>query len=191
MAPAFATSHGQGAELESPGWYCVLTHPKREHIAAASLSREEGVDVFCPRIRYRKKTRRGLTWFVEALFPTYLFARFDYPRHHRFVRYALGVSTIVNFGGKVKLLADGVVEALQERCAAGNGAPIIEIDPPIIEGDSVKVEAGPFFGMEALVTRVLPARERVKILIETLGRHVEVELGRESLVSYHSARLYV
>jgi transcriptional antiterminator RfaH len=172
-------------------WYCVQARPKREHLAAASLQLEEGVEAFCPRIRYRKKTRRGLIWFLEAMFPTYLFARFDYARHNRFVSYALGVSTIVRFGQEVGVLADEIVEELQARCSAVGGMPIIEIDPHVNEGDIVKVEAGPFHGVDALVTRVLPAKERVKILIELLGRQVEVELGTDAVLPNGSPRGYL
>jgi transcriptional antiterminator RfaH len=42
-----------------PEWFCVRTQTKREHIAAGHLREIEGVEVFCPRLRYRKATRRG------------------------------------------------------------------------------------------------------------------------------------
>ena len=190
IAPTHPRQGDSGSEDEMK-WYCVQVGPKREHIAAANLQVEEGVEVFCPRIRYRKKTRRGVIWFVEAMFPMYLFARFDYPRHHRFVRHAHGVSTIVHFGREIGVVPDEVVETLKERCAAENGIPIIQIDPPINEGDVVKVEEGPFRGVEALVTRVLSAKERVRILIEVMGRQVELELETGAVVTKESPRVYL
>ena len=42
----------------STEWYCVRTQTKREHIAAGHLRELEGVEVFCPRLKYRKATRR-------------------------------------------------------------------------------------------------------------------------------------
>ena len=49
-----------------PAWYCLKTQTKREAIAAAHLRELEGVEVFCPMLRYRKATRRGKVWWVEA-----------------------------------------------------------------------------------------------------------------------------
>ena len=57
-------------------WFCVRSHPKHEHIAAAHL-RERKLEVYLPRIRFQRCTRRGLVWFTEALFPNYFFARLD------------------------------------------------------------------------------------------------------------------
>src|SRR5260221_5470813 len=64
-------------------WFCLRAQPKREHIAAACLPQTCEVEVFCPRLRFRKLTSRGPVWFIEAMFPGYLFARFDYANCHR------------------------------------------------------------------------------------------------------------
>jgi len=61
----------------SLAWFCVRSQPKHEHIAAARL-RESGLEVFLPRIRFKKHSVRGPVWVTEALFPNYLFARFDF-----------------------------------------------------------------------------------------------------------------
>ena len=55
-------------------WRCLRGKPKREHLAAQHL-RLAGFEAFCPRIRHQRRTVRGKVWFVEALFPGYLFAR--------------------------------------------------------------------------------------------------------------------
>lgn len=36
---------------------------------------------------------------------------------------------------------------------------------------------GPFRGLEALVVQVMPARDRVRVLLEMLGRSVTAELS--------------
>ena len=80
--PELRSGESELAELAQPeaddlAWYCVQTRPKSEHIARASLLQFGDVEVYCPRLRYHKTTRRGKVWFTEALFPCYLFARFD------------------------------------------------------------------------------------------------------------------
>ncbi|HEY2171380.1 MAG TPA: hypothetical protein VGJ30_17270, partial [Candidatus Angelobacter sp.] len=47
-------------------WFCLKAEPKREHIAAACLRQIFEVEVFCPRVRFRKSSARGLIWFVES-----------------------------------------------------------------------------------------------------------------------------
>jgi len=41
-------------------------------------------------LRFRKLTQRGPVWFVEAMFPGYLFARFNYPTQRRAVESSHG-----------------------------------------------------------------------------------------------------
>jgi len=43
-------------------------------------------------------------------------------------------------------------------------------------GEEVQVVEGPFRGIRAVVTRVMPARERVTVLLELLGMEREVEV---------------
>src|SRR5215813_8963248 len=66
-----------GAGKRTEAWFCVRTQPKHEHIAAAQLRQGRDIEVFLPRIRYKRRTRLGLAWVTEALFRDYLFARFD------------------------------------------------------------------------------------------------------------------
>src|SRR6202008_1357728 len=94
-----ATPYRNRAESTEPAWYCLRSQPKHEHIAAAHLRMLEHVTVFCPRIRFKRKTRQGPAWVTEAMFPGYLFALFELAEMHRQVRYAHGVSGIVQFGG--------------------------------------------------------------------------------------------
>jgi len=166
---------------QEPAWYCIQAQPKHEHIAAASLRVIKGVETFCPRLRYRKSTRRGPVWFVEAMFPGYLFARFDFPTLHRIVRHAYGVSTVVHFGQRVPKLDDLLVLALREQCA-GSANDILVIDPELEPGTVVKVATGSFSGFQTIVTRVIPARDRICILLNFLGQQIEAELSRRDVV---------
>ena len=51
-------------------WYCARTKPKHEHIAAATLRRDLGLEVFNPRLRSERATFRGVIKRVtDPLFP--------------------------------------------------------------------------------------------------------------------------
>ena len=164
-----------------PAWYCLQAQPKREHIAAMSLQKLEGVEAYCPRIRYRKVTKRGAVWFIEAMFPGYLFARFDFSKLHMAVKHANGVSTILHFGAQVPRLDDQLIASLRELYAGAQN-DIKVIDPEITPGSVVAIASGIFAGLETRVTKVLTARQRVYVLLNFLGREVEAQIPHGELV---------
>jgi transcriptional antiterminator RfaH len=159
--------------LFTAAWFCVRAQPKSEHIAAAHLRVLDGVEAYCPRLRFRRMTRRGPVWFAEALFPGYLFARFTPAESQQEVAGARGVSSLVRFGGELATLPDDAIAELrrhmgQEECKT--------IDAELREGDAVTITSGVFKGLATVVTELRPAHERVRVLVEFLGecRHVEV-----------------
>src|SRR5439155_9753940 len=100
---------------------------------------------------------------TEALFPNYLFARFDWQTSLRRVQSAPGVSGVIHFGERWPTIADEVMEELRRLFGEAElhvlpGAPAV--------GDAVEIAGGAFHGLEAVVTQVLPARERVTVLLD-------------------------
>jgi len=159
-------------EATSPLWFCLAAQAKREHIAAESLRRQFAIPCFAPRLRFRKPTRRGAGWFVEAMFPGYLFAEFVYTEFHRRVAAAPAIRSVVHFGDYVPVIDEVVIEALRR---ASTDDAVITIQPELKVGESVTVIDGAFAGLTALVTQLHPAKERVRILLEFLGRELETE----------------
>jgi len=49
-------------------------------------------------------------------------------------------------------------------------------DTPL-EGEEVEIATGPFVGTKALVTHVLPGKQRARILVDVMGRSVPAELS--------------
>jgi transcriptional antiterminator RfaH len=153
-------------------WFCLKARPKREHIAAACLRQNSKVEVFCPRVRFRRRTNRGPVWFIEPMFPGYLFARFEYLTFHRRVRQGPGVSGFVQFGDRLALLPDELISEIKARMGKDE---LVEINQGLQPGQNVHIIQGPFQGLEVLVTRVIAARDRVEILIEWMGRSLRAE----------------
>jgi transcriptional antiterminator RfaH len=160
-------------DSEGPAWFCLRSQPKHEHVAAAHLRVLKGVTVFCPRIRFKRRVRQGLVWVTEAMFPGYLFAQFELAAMHRLVRYTHGVSGIVQFGDLYPTIEEETL--LQLRNTTGV-AEVIELSSAISQGDQIRIVAGAFTGLEAVVTQILPAKERVKILLDFMGRRIEAEI---------------
>jgi transcriptional antiterminator RfaH len=172
-------SRAQLASSDAPLWFCLRTQPKHEHLAATGLRRQVQIPCFSPRLRFRKATRRGAVWFVEAMFPGYLFAEFVYPLLHRRVEHSPGIQGVVQFGDRVATIDAAAVAALQQTAGEEE---IVTIDPEIKVGQSVQITEGPFQGLDALVTRLMPAKERIRVLIEFLGRSIETEMARPKVL---------
>lgn len=173
----------RATEIEYRGvfWYCARTRPKHEHIAAASLERKLSLEVFHPRLRLEKATRRGVVRSVEPLFPCYIFIRCDAEVLQE-VRYVPGISSLVRFGDRVPVVPDEVVEELRQCFEMGEP---MEVQEPLMPGSEVTVAEGAFMGSSGIVLKVLPARRRVQILLDFLGRTTVAEVDRKSLQVEH------
>ncbi len=167
------------AAVSGLDWFCLRSQPKHEHIAAARLRQFAGVEVFCPRLRARRPTRRGAVWFVEAMFPGYLFARFSLLEHYRRIKHSPGVTGILQFGQRFATLADEALEPLRER--VGETETIV-VNPEVRPGDAVQIVEGAFRGLEAVVLHVLPTKARLKVLLDFLGRSIEAEIHEPAVL---------
>ncbi|MEO5713830.1 MAG: transcription termination/antitermination NusG family protein [Luteolibacter sp.] len=165
-------------------WFCVRCQTKREHIAAEHLRAIEGIDVFCPRLRYRKATRRGKIWWVEPLFPGYVLAKFSIAEMERAVTFCQGVRGLVRFGSGIPAVPDSFVETLKQevRARQGPSEDVFTVSPTIELGDEVEIAHGPLQGMRGTVIAVPSASERVKILLEFLGQPQAVDMDLFSIL---------
>ena len=164
---------------EERAWFCVRAQPKSEHIAASHLRQLQSVEAYCPRLRFRRLTKRGPVWFSEALFPGYLFARFVPLVSQKEVTYARGVSGIVRFGERLARLSDATIEELRTHMG---GAECKTFAPELREGASVTITGGVFQGLVTVVSELRPASERVRVLMEFLGECRQVEVAKADLL---------
>lgn len=157
-------------------WYCVRAKPRSENAAAHSIQAIEGVDVFFPKtIPQQKKNSMP----AQALFPGYLFACFDPISNMRAVHFAHGVAYVLRRNLKPDPVDPQIIKDLR-IATTENG--LLEIpDRPHQVGSKVTITEGLFKGGDGMVTRLIPARERVKVLLEFLGRETEIEIDENSL----------
>ena len=168
-----------------PAWFCLHSQPKHEHIAAAGLRQMEHVEVFLPRIRFKRATRQGPAWVTEALFPNYLFARFDWQSSMRRIQSARGIRNVVHFGDRWPTIADATIAGLRE--IVHDHEPHIIADTPA-PGDTVTIVAGAWQGLQAVVSRVMSGGERIAVLMEFLGRQTMIEVPATLLLKQGETR---
>jgi transcriptional antiterminator RfaH len=166
-------------QLLISAWYSARIKPKHEHIATASIRKHLGLEVFFPRLRVEKITRRGLVRVIEPLFPGYIFVRCIVEEKMNDIRHTTGVSKLVQFGDRIPKIEDHIIQELRD-CFAEND--LITVENHLVPGDEIIMAEGAFAGMPARVLRSLPARQRVQVLLEILGRPTLVEVAREAVV---------
>jgi transcriptional antiterminator RfaH len=160
-------------------WYCARTQPKKEHIAAGSIARRLGLEVFNPRLKLERATRRGVVRVIEPLFPCYIFVRCALSEYSDQIRYVTGVSSLVHFGVRIPAVPDDAVEELRQCFCSGEP---MEVEDSLQPGMEVVVSEGAFLGSTGVVVRVFPARQRVQILLDFLGRTTVAEVERRTLI---------
>lgn len=151
-----------------PAWYVLQTNRNKERLAQLALG-QRGLTTYLPRIMQWPAPAVGSA--VGPLFPGYLFVRLTDADCAR-VAWTPGVRTFVNFGAGAASLDASAIEFLRSREDAG-GLIRCEALP---EAQEVRIINGPFRGLTAVVERRMPARERVRVLIEILSRDTPVEL---------------
>jgi transcriptional antiterminator RfaH len=114
------------------------------------------------------------------MFPGYLFAKFVYLEQHRAVEASHGIQGIVHFGNHLATLPENIVSGLRSKVGEEE---VVTVDPSLKVGQSIEIIEGPFRGLEAVVTQLLPARERIRVLLEFLGRPVEMEISTTRVLS--------
>jgi transcriptional antiterminator RfaH len=162
-------------------WFCVRSQPRHEHIAARHLRQMEQVEVFNPCIRFARPARTGPMWVTESLFPNYLFVRFDWETSLPRVHYAPGVSGVVHFGSRWPAVPDQAIEELR----ASLGPEDVHVIPKEFQpGERIQVAGGVFHGLTAVITQVMPGKERVLVLMDFLGHQSALELHVTSIVKH-------
>ncbi len=170
------------------GWFVVRTRPKSEHIAAVHLLKFADLDeVFSPRIKHEKGTTRGKVWFIEALFPGYIFARFDLSEKLRAVNACNSVIGVLRFADIYPQVHNDFIQQLRGEFPEGENE-IRVIEQPINEGDEVLILDGAVAGLQTIVTKVLSGKERVRVLMHWLGQEREAEVSYTSIVPIQCVR---
>jgi transcription antitermination factor NusG len=77
-------------------------------------------------------------------------------------------------------LPENIVAALQSSVGAEE---VVTLDCSVKVGQSVEIIEGPFQGLEAVVTNLLPAKERIRVLFEFLGRPLEIEISTAKVLA--------
>ncbi|MBU0499446.1 MAG: transcription/translation regulatory transformer protein RfaH [Gammaproteobacteria bacterium] len=158
--------------MESKAWRLLFTKPRGEEDAARNL-KDQGYEVYLPRLKAQKRVRGEYREIIEPLFPRYLFihliAGVD---NWSPIRSTPGVSNLVRFGDRYASLPERIIEDLRQR---EDTAGLIPLKPPALDkGDRVRILDGPFQDIEAIIY-ARSGEERVILLLNIAGKEAKVQ----------------
>ncbi len=162
-----------GSNPDAP-WLCIYTKPQAEIVALQHL-RHQSFPAYLP---LHLATLANRQTRVDPLFPRYLFAQ---PHNGSWsaIRSTRGIASVLTApDGSAREVPPSAIDRLLAQCAP-NGI-IYPVEPmKITPGDTLRAIAGPFAELAGICTRT--ARDRVWLLLEIMGRSMEVAFAKDSL----------
>jgi transcription antitermination factor NusG len=156
-------------------WHVLHVAPHCETQLCRFLG-THGVDAYAPQFPLPPRTRPGS---VRALrnhfvFPSYVFFRVptSFEAWDR-IRWAPGVRRVLQEDGSAACLTDEVVDHIRRRLSERS---LRAHRPHFAPGQPVVIQSGPMRMVDAIFSAELDAPERVRILVQLLGRSVAVEV---------------
>jgi transcription antitermination factor NusG len=163
-------------------WFALQVRAQYEKRVAEGLT-GIGYEPFLPQYRCRRRWSDRIKEFDTALFPGYLFCRFD-PLDRLPILKTPGVIQIVGYN-RVPIPLDES-EILAVQTLVDSGVPN-QPWPFLAVGDRVRVESGPLRGMEGILT-AFKGQHRLLISITLLQRSVSAELDAAYVTLLSSVR---
>jgi transcription antitermination factor NusG len=160
-------SHGKSEGLS---WYALQVHARKEQLVASQLE-NRSLECFLPMYKSLRKWSDRTKEIQQALFPGYVFCRFEYENRQPVVMTA-GVTQVVG-NGKVPIpIADAEIEALQ--VAVSSGIPT-QPWPYLRTGEYVQINYGHLAGLRGILVN-FKGNHRVVLSVTLLQRSLALEV---------------
>ena len=157
------------------GWYVVRTRPNCERLAVSALTQER-FEPFFPRVSIPAGDHRSRR---VALFPGYVFIHCDIKNHNLpIVSRLAGVQGWVKCGNDVPEVPEDVIIELRRRVETLHRSG--GLWERFRVGQLVRVSQGKLEGLAKILTEPRSPQDRVRILLDFMGRQVP------AIVPWHS-----
>jgi transcription antitermination factor NusG len=158
-------------------WLVVRTKPKQERAVIEALQGRD-LEAYLPRVLEPRRHRHGPLGPVP-LFPSYVFARCVPRDRYSAVNYCPGANGLLRFGERIAAVEDEFIAQLHDRAGERGYLVMADARHRPVKGARARIVRGPLAGIEGIVERYLPARDRVRLLLKmvTAVRSVDVDAG--------------
>jgi transcription antitermination factor NusG len=152
-------------------WLAFYTRPRHEFTARSEIL-HMGLEVYLPVITLVKKWSDRKKKVTEPLFKSYIFAYCDETERYRILQ-SKSIVTTVFHNGKPAHVPDWQIEGIK-RMLDGNRE--VKIVDGIKKGARVKINNGPFEGLEGIIFTGVNNEKYVAVSIDLLNRSVITKL---------------
>lgn len=155
-------------------WYCIRSKPNKEEFLCSQLLASE-IETFYPRLKVKPVNPRSSK--VRPYFPGYMFVNVDLDQvGTNTLQWMPGALGLVFYGSEPAPVQEELVNAIRNRVEATNAAGA-EWLAGLEAGETVRIQAGPFAGYEAIFDLRLPGSERVRVFLSLLeDQQLKLEL---------------
>ena len=163
------------SKSEGLRWYALQVHARKEQLVASQLE-NRSLECFLPTYKSLRKWSDRTKEIQQALFPGYVFCRFDYENRQPVVM-TTGVTQVVGNGKSAIPIADAEIEALQ--VAVGSGIAT-QPWPYLRTGEFVQINYGHLAGLQGILVN-FKGNHRVVLSVTLLQRSLALEVELEWL----------
>ena len=158
-------------------WFALYTRPRHEYKALEQL-RESEIETFLPTITTTKQWRDRKKQVTEPLFRGYIFIySTEIERNVAVTREAV-IKTIF-FDGKPAVIPDQEIESIKKMLESPEK---IKVFTGIAKGVIVKIESGPFIGIEGIVDSISSDENTLSVSMQMLNRTVCVSIAGDTKI---------
>ena len=158
------------ADAPHLNWYAIYTRPSHEKRVVEHLALRE-IECYLPSYRTRRRWKNRCKVDLELpLFPSYVFARFQWRQHIRVLEVS-SILSIVGNGRDPVPLPHGEMVSLR----AGLDFHRAEPSPNVSIGERARIKLGPLAGFEGIVVRTNNG-VRVVLTVQLIMKSVAVEV---------------
>jgi transcription antitermination factor NusG len=162
-------------EQEDERWYALYVRSHFEKATEQCL-KGKGYTAFSPFYRTLRRRPDRNKILALPLFPGYVFCRFNASRRLPILT-TPGVVSVVGAGNVPEPVKMSEIQSIQK--VAESGRPV-QPWPFLLEGQKIRIEAGPLFGTEGTLLKVKDEL-RLVVSITLLQRSMAVEVDQESV----------
>lgn len=152
-------------------WYVVQSKPREEERALHFL-KEKGFQTYLPRMEVVKVRKFKNVKSKQALFPGYLFCRFDKDENLGHVRWTQGVKKLLPESVSPMFVDDEIVQAIHSLEQEDG----VIRQQPLQKNDQVRIARGPLKDLLGVFDHWSSDQGRIRVLLNFINYQASVEL---------------